>query len=112
MGPSTLTPDSKRAGNFRNDILKFFILTWRRSNQGQVFKKRLEAVCLNAFILLLALSRNNDVNVVKLKKRSHQKQRLPSERSARSARHLAPRLAQRKQTPQRKQNLLRPRRCF
>jgi len=50
----------------------------RRSNQGQVFKKRSEAVCLNAFVLLLALSRINDVDVVKLKKRSHQKQRLPS----------------------------------
>jgi len=49
----------------------------RRSNQGQVFKKRSEAVCLNAFILLLALPRNNDVDVVKLKKCSHQKQFSP-----------------------------------
>jgi len=39
-------------------------LTLKKSNQGQVFKEHSEAVCLNAFILLLALPRNNDVDVV------------------------------------------------
>jgi len=114
MGSPTFDTGFEESGKFyvRNDILKFFILTMRRSNQDQVFKKRSEAVCLNAFILLLALPRDNDVDVVKLKKRSHQKQRLPFQRSARSARHLAPRLARGKQTPQRKQTLLRPCRCF
>jgi len=113
MEPPTFDTGFEESGKFyvRNDIFKFFILILRRLNQGQVFKKRSEAVCLNAFILLLVSPRNNDVDVVKLKKRSHQKQRLlPSQRSARSARHLAPRLARGKQTPQRKQNLLRPRR--
>jgi len=111
MGSPTFDTGFEESGKFyvRNDILKFFILTMRRLNQGQVFKKRSEAVCLNAFILLLALPRNN-MNVVKLKKRSHQKQRLPSQRSARTARHLASRRG--KQTSQRKQNLLCPRRCF
>jgi len=62
MGPSTFDIGFEESGKFhiRNDILKFFILTLRRSNQ--VFKKRSEAVCLNAFILLLALS--NDVDVI------------------------------------------------
>jgi len=77
MGPSTFDTGFEESGKFyvRNNILKFFILTLRKSNQGQVFKKRSEAVCLYAFILLLALLRNNDVDVIKLKKRSHQKQR-------------------------------------
>jgi len=66
MGPSTFDTEFEKSGKFyvRNDILKFFILTLRRSNQGQVFKKRSEAVCLNAFILFLALPRNNDVDVI------------------------------------------------
>jgi len=113
MGLPIFDTGFEESGKFyvRNDIKKFFILSLRRSNQGQVFKKHLEAVYLNAFILLLALLRNNDVDVVKLKKRFHRKQRLSSQ-SARSARHFAPRLARGKQTPQRKQNLLRPCRCF
>jgi len=90
MGSPTFDTRFEESRKFcvRNDILKFFILILRKSKQSQVFKKRSEAVFLNAFILLLALSRNNDV--IKLKKRSHQKQRLPSQRSARSVRHLAP----------------------
>jgi len=80
MGLPTFDTGFENSGKVyvRNDILKFFILTLRRSNQNQVFKKCSEAVCLNAFILLLALPTNNDVDVIKLKKRSHQKQRLPS----------------------------------
>jgi len=66
MGPPTFDTGFEKSEKFyvRNDILKFFVLTLRRSNQGQVFKKRSEVVCLNAFILLLALLRNNDVDVV------------------------------------------------
>jgi len=58
MGLPTFDTGFEESGKFyvRNNILKFFILTLRRSNQGQVFKKRSEAVCLNAFILLLALA--------------------------------------------------------
>jgi len=65
MGPPTFDIGFEESGKFyvRNDILKFFILILRTSNQGQVFKKRSEAVCLYAFILLLALPRN-DVDVV------------------------------------------------
>jgi len=63
MGPPTFDTGFEESGKFYvRNILKFFILTLRRSNQ--VFKKRSEAVYLNAFILLLALPRNNDVNVV------------------------------------------------
>jgi len=52
MGPSTFDTRFEESGKFyvRNDILKFFILTLRRSNQDQVFKKRSEAVYLNAFL--------------------------------------------------------------
>jgi len=63
MGPPTFDIGFEESRKFyvRNNILKFF-MTLRRSNQGKVFKKRSEVVCLNAFIL--ALPRNNDVDVV------------------------------------------------
>jgi len=50
MGPPTFDTGFEESGKFcvRNDILKFCILTLRKSNQGQVFKKRSEAVRLNS----------------------------------------------------------------
>jgi len=49
MGPPTFDTGFEESGKFyiRKDILKFFILTLKRSNQSQVFKKRSEGVCLN-----------------------------------------------------------------
>jgi len=53
MGLPTFDTRFEESGKFyvRNDILKFFILTLRRSNQGQVFKKRSGALFKCVYII-------------------------------------------------------------